>query len=497
MRRRNRSPVRSRSDYDSAIHRCKVEARKTLAKIRRLEGEEEHAKAKALERQLLRSWPLRLWAAHRAQIALLDLARKAARRTGNDWEQNLDWREVIRVAEDTKLWAECQETIGLRAETKPKGGFRRIYQFGMEYRARHQMILLVLRNRVQLHPGQMAPVRGLRVAQRQIAHELESDDLKWVAVTDVVDCYSNINPAALSDVLRLPDQVIESNVDLKHKQIDPAQLRKMKRKEGLYETFRNNTDEEEAERISYVRELPLTISMLHGRLGIPTGASCSPIIAEAVIAKILEGAPTDVRIYTWVDDIIILGKTKIAVQRAFESLRDAFASAQSGPFWLKTPRIRRVADPFEFIGYGFQRRKGRVTVKPSYKNFKRLEYEVASWLHEIQWNGQGETELRLFMKGWTNVFADWSEIGKIQRRVEYKIGLARMTHRNIVSRPNGRTPEEVSRSLKVLRWYFPAPKTPKNPAASVLDGGSARREFEEYDVARRQYINRSRVVEPA
>lgn len=97
------------------------------------------------------------------------------------------------------------------------------------------------------------------------------------------------------------------------------------------------------------------------RWGIPQGSALSSIIAEFVMANILQ-AGADLlrgfRCFNYSDNLAVIGVLvpgDLDVSAFMERLTEVFRAHQAGPFHLRLVGVSSVTSPFPFLGYHFQK----------------------------------------------------------------------------------------------------------------------------------------------
>ena len=96
---------------------------------------------------------------------------------------------------------------------------RQTMAFGIDNRALQYLVLLVLRELVELHPSQYQTnpygPRGTHPAIEQVKKAL-SEGYVWAIEYDIKDCYPSFNGKELSNFLPLPKKVIEAVLLCEH-----------------------------------------------------------------------------------------------------------------------------------------------------------------------------------------------------------------------------------------------------------------------------------------
>lgn len=451
------------AQYERQVAQSRKWVKRRLAQIKSCHARGQHRRVSYLEQMLLRSRQLKVVAAARARVRMAWLARNAAKERGTfrpDRRYGPDLAEVIAVADALDVWNPTREKVSVRTEAKNHGGFRAIYMFGLMHRARQEMIRMVLGHRSDLHPAQYAPSRGLKQAQRDILAALAMGKYRYAVTADIRSYFNNIDVGRLPELLRLPAALIEANIDSRNFNINPHQQRDVQREitkyedmndEAVVELYHNRSDDQVRLIGSHVYR------QYQASPGIPQGSSCSPIIAEMVMADILGRIITVRVIFNWVDDILILAKTREEAERAIETLESALTDARGGPFLAKVKKLP-VEDGFDFIGSKFMASERVASVAPTPLNRTRLDRMMRKHLYQISHSGADPAAAIKSLNGWIEANSFWADAGEIKRQYLAEIKRAKLQHGRWYC---GRSRTDCSASDYYLRGIgeaFPRPR---------------------------------------
>jgi hypothetical protein len=329
--------------------------------------------------------------------------------------------------------------------------------FGLEHRARQEMLRTALMNRAILHPSQCAVRTGLLRTQQAVLRALGTGEYTAAAYVDIRDCFGSINVAALSQLLNLPEAVIQANVGFDHLNINPREVRanreEVEKNQAEYD--RHNPTDDDDEYIGRGRRRGYHYYQYPR--GIPLGSSCSPIIAEMAIAECLRSAPSGLALFVWVDDILILAKTEGEAQRAVETLRAAFAAAPVGPFQFKPAKHASVAEGFDFIGSIFRCVEMEPTVVPTIQNQRKLEEMMGGYLHRISHHGEDRREAEAALAGWVASNQLWAEADNVARHCRAELGRAETQYAQFYRGKSRCDRKESDFLLRSINRHFPAP----------------------------------------
>ncbi|MGU3287665.1 reverse transcriptase domain-containing protein [Methylobacterium mesophilicum] len=250
--------------------------------------------------------------------------------------------ELHKIADEMDL-RQPQGSATYRAEPKPKGGYRPVVNFNLPARAAQLLLKRAARPFLKIRPDQFAVENGGPPAEGRRIRDLAAKGYGWFVEGDIKDCYASIDP---DGVTKLPGgnlrRMMEANALSKNAK---ASLMKTRRKLSC---------------------IDLSNLQQQVRAGIPQGSSLSPLLAEAVIASVLDEAeqhsdwPKDVHLTCHADNIAILGRSKADAECAADILRDAFTRSRFGPLKLLCKDTRSIRQGFDFLGIRFIAKRRRV-----------------------------------------------------------------------------------------------------------------------------------------
>lgn len=328
-----------------------------------------NGQARDLQRTYLRSFAAKLVAVHDAN----DKLKKWHRVT----------KDVLRqIAEEMHAWSGSVEPVHIRSIPKRNGDYRMVCSFGLRAKALQLLIGRAVTPFSKFATCQFMFVGG-RAAACAAVRELLRSGYRHVVELDIKDCYGSFDNRRLHGFLPLPRRVTEANIasdrrSLTHSNDDPGDLRN--------------------------REI-------RSRRGIAQGSSLSPLVAETLIAAILktlsEGdIPLDVVLVVYADNILVLGRSEASVEVAATSLGRSFRNSRVGSLVLHRTRCRRVCDGFDFLGYRFRVRAGRIAIRPSDKNLVKFAERCC----DLRYGDKKGSfaDLDRYSRSWTNSFPLWN-----------------------------------------------------------------------------------------
>lgn len=460
-------------EFPAMVARSRRFVRRELQKIADALAMGHTRDPKKRERRLLNSFAFKLVAANRARVRLALLERLAALKNGKPIVGRRfgpSAHQTLTVAGRINLWHPTPERVGVMASPKQDGSLRTLNMFGLDHRTRQEMVRMVVANRAVLHPAQCAIRTGLLQTQQAVRDALATGEYNVAAYIDIRDCFGSVNVAALSDLLALPEQIIQANVGFAHLNVDARQAAKVRK-----EVEKNQTHTFENDKCDHTRDhSSCGASRCHSshnpRGGIPAGSSCSPLIAEIAIAQCLQDAPSGVALFVWVDDILILAKNEEEARRAGKTLRAAFAATPVGNFVLKTTEYTPVANGVDYIGSTFQLTAEGATVAPTASNQRMLDEMMAGHLHRLSQKGERRSEAEAALKGWISANRLWSEADRWERHYRSEIDRAELQHEWFFRGRFASARAESRRGLRATGSLFPAPRRRRLqiPSSSAL-----------------------------
>ena len=261
--------------------------------------------------------------------------------------------------------------VGVRSK-KNSLDLRYIMNFGIEHRALQWLVLLVLRELVELHPSQYQTnpygPRGTHPAIKQVKKAL-SEGYVWAIEHDIKDCYPSFKGKELSKFLPLPKKVIEAVLLCKHLNL-----------KGGYSLL-HSSGSVSCEKDDEAGANPLNDHHAKVRRGISQGSAASPFVAEALLSTTLHQIPNIGVIVAYADNILLLAKSKGDVASMAEALGSALEAHPAGPLYSKA-KCFDPSQPIEFLGHKLTVKNGLVRIEPDDQNLQkfthRVEFELAS-----------------------------------------------------------------------------------------------------------------------
>ena len=181
------------------------------------------------------------------------------------------------IAEHLDPWKGSDEVayVAKRAKEHKPHDYRLTINFGIENRALQYLVLLVLRELVELHPSQYQTnpygPRGTHPAIEQVKKALGEGYL-WAIEYDIKDCYPSFNGKELSNFIPLPKKVIEAVLLCEHLNLKGGYSL-------LYSSYSVGCEGDDDWSPDQFND-----ALVRARRGIPQGSAASPFVAEAVLS---------------------------------------------------------------------------------------------------------------------------------------------------------------------------------------------------------------------
>lgn len=308
---------RFRSQYPefmSEIERLRSRRRELYTRLRNKSGRERHAYL----RSLLRNQSLMALYAFEATIK--------AKRIGEATPAS-----IRTLAERCNMFRRCDEEYEINYVRHASGRARRVVAFGPQRRAHQMFVADVLRilhppldNQYMFRGGVPAALRAVEAAYR--------NGFDHIAEVDFVRFYESVRPDRLADLLRpLPASVTN------HVVWDRA--------------IRRNADtpwHSHSGTMSSGLASPAPPSS--GLVGLAAGSATSPVVGERIIGSIIF-ATRGVRMITYADNVLILGKSEEEVLSSIGHLRAQAERLGTGPLEPREASRHRPGDQSGFLHY--------------------------------------------------------------------------------------------------------------------------------------------------
>ncbi|WP_420418332.1 reverse transcriptase domain-containing protein [Pacificispira sp.] len=320
-------------DPERRIYTARKETSKFERRIERAVAVGARGKAIGLQRKYLNSY--------NARLSALAEANKRLKAT-----QRLPKSDLLILAGCIYASVAGEEPVITWPKIKPSGGRRWVMSFGLLQKAIQILVGRALRPFANLHSYQYATKNGGRPAAVEAVLEAINDGYTHAVELDICNCFGSFDAQKIQEFLPVPREIIETNL--------------VSRSMNL---VHRNT--------GHIHPPGRWIGDC--QQGLPQGSSSSPLLAEMLIACVLDQVEVSARLFAYADNILVLARSKRELALTQTTLITAFAQSPVGELRL-VPKSdqRRVCDGFEFLGYWFRRRKGKTQVKASQRNYRKL-----------------------------------------------------------------------------------------------------------------------------
>jgi hypothetical protein len=325
-----------------------------------------------------------------------------------------DAATIKAIAQKIDPWKGTQEPVAVSFKKKKSNPEKRriTMNFGIENCAFQYLILMVLEKTADLHPHQYATKGGVHPAIMQVAKAMSDGNLHAVEL-DIKDCYPSFVEEAIPDLLPLPKKVTEHTAICRHLNLTIGNL------DDLFGTASIFTQD----------------LLAQARRGIPQGSAASNLIAEILLAKVVNQSPIAGRVFSYADNILILGQNEDDVKSTQLALESALKAHPAGPL-VPNAKTFKSGDPIDFLGHRLTYKSGKVLIEPSPANLKTFEKTLTSGLSAIL---QKTTpiavrrakikRLRTFIRSWVAAFKSCDGIKSMKEHWLSKLAAAeKMIH---------------------------------------------------------------------
>ena len=244
----------------------------------------------------------------------------------------------------------CQEPVFFRDKSKGSGsGYRRTCTFGPQQTTRQIMVSKVLRATFQPPDWQFEHRgKGRERAIAEISKHVAAGNA-YVAVLDIKDCYASFDAGKVPNLLPLSSEIAQ-NVLLMS---------------GL--NLRDGNG-----RLNAVVPLHHRAPQLRSAGCLPQGSVASGLAASILLSDLGEVISSECHLIGFVDDLVVLGRTRREVDESVQALEASLLEHRSGRLELKRRDTDHVSDGFEFLGYKISKKAGVACIWPSDDNLDRI-----------------------------------------------------------------------------------------------------------------------------
>ena len=267
--------------------------------------------------------------------------------------ERLKKRDAVTRAATLSPWHGTAEPVDVRAKRKASGGQRPYLAFGWESRVLQELVghaiepFLPRDDRCYLQRG------ADRAVERAIAL-IRERDWRWVIEADISSFYPSIDKEEIASLLPVDGRIAHVVITSDH--ANPRY------------TFPR-----------FLKGLSTAVHALTAFRGLPQGASTSPSVADAFVARQLAKLPSDFATVNFGDNFLLGGRTRREVLQNFETLVAALGHCSNSQFSVVQKQLRRCDQGFTFLGYKVIVKRNRTFVGPLDQHIRRaiLQFDGA------------------------------------------------------------------------------------------------------------------------
>lgn len=339
--------VTKQTDYywiSTFIFRGEKPAEKTCVMLRK-----KYRNAVKFEKNLLASYEFAVSAADKKEINKLKfrylnskkvwLANTLAANAGLKIGQRHGALRCLNVAKQMGIKSlPPKEKVTCYPKNKPSGGVRMIFRFGLRYRTCQLVIRKMLNPHIKEKPWQY-DFKPQSDAILKIRKDMENGFVHWQK-RDIKNFFGSVHGKSIPKVLPLHKRLVEETCVSRSLNAEKDVL-----SSGKLKTFSKGP-------LSKHREL--------ARRGIPQGAISSSSIAAYISSLLDIEVPKGIRLFGYVDDYLVLGKSRKKTKLFAQNLKAAIASLPGGDFLLIRKSSLISTENLVFLGYEFALQDGKV-----------------------------------------------------------------------------------------------------------------------------------------
>jgi hypothetical protein len=325
----------------------------------------------------------------RLYLSSFEAKRVAVRRANKKMHSDcrIPRNKECELAAKLDPWRGTDEPARVRPKFKAKGGFRPIFNFGIENRALQKLVGNALKpwSRHQISPVQFAVRGGRHKACQAVLKGLDQGHV-WVTQLDIRSCYQSFEAEKIPELLPLPKEVTEKVILSRYLTINPSHY-----------TMGHGTASLLAE----------------ARRGIPQGSAASSLVAEMLLAPIAHALPDGKCLTMYGDNFLGLSHSKQGAVTILKTLRSALSSHPAGPLLPSIDKPQHAKKGFEFLGYWYYKNNAGVfKAKPTQRNSKEFVERVTAYMEIIGSLEEDKlNEACRYVRSWTRAFGLWEMAG--------------------------------------------------------------------------------------
>ena len=259
-----------------------------------------------------------LFKSFRAQLAALDEANRRRK-----VRFRLPPEELVRLARRVRPYQQCTEPVFPQLQAKPRGGYRRTLRFGIIHQAKQLLVKRAIMPFVKPVPWQYGVKGRGRDTACKAVHASPQNGYKWVVLFDIKDCFGSFWPDRVAELMPLPRRVTANVIVAINLNVRPGECMGADDDLGRSQAYRR---------------------------GIPHGSLVSSLVAEALLSDLLNDLPMEARRLLYMDNGLILTRTKREALEIKETLLAAARRHRAGLLELRDVQVRQASHGFDFPG---------------------------------------------------------------------------------------------------------------------------------------------------
>ena len=336
--------------------------------------------------------------------------------------------DVLTRAKALTVWKPLPEPVRVHWAPKPKGGYRPIVVSGPMRRAQCLMVRDML-SMMNIDSAIDCSKKGGGGEKRLVANVCKDieNETNWWWTPDIKNCFGSIGPGHLG---WLPiDRLLIRNVMFLPKCAKVVVAKTTPKEIGLI-LQSIGADTHASISVSVASQLHhITVHIV--RRGLLQGSVLSPLLARAVIARVIEAALPDPEIstYSYSDDLVIGASTEAENIAAKQAVTKQFSSLPAGPIELhETSPINAKSRRSVVLGYRLEPGNGHgenyVHVKPWLKRTEAFKRRLLRKLKDAEPGANLFDVAEKYRIQWSKSQGAWTKVPKFSDSVSASITMS-------------------------------------------------------------------------